>query len=104
MKTMTGAVLLVLVLCAAATLGVALGIRLLRDTSLASRVFAVAAVVIGLVGVYAYVDAAFLHPDAQGGLVFLFMPLVQWIAVMCLLAVCVGLRHWSRRAAGPADS
>lgn len=75
--------------------GLALGMRLLRGSVVARRVFAGGAVLVGLVGVYAYVDAAFLHPDAQGGLAFLFVPLGQWLAVLGLVVVGAGLRYWA---------
>ena len=32
-------------------------------------------------GMAAYVDAMWLHPDPQGGLVFIAVPLYQWIIV-----------------------
>lgn len=74
----------------------AVGAGLFRRARMASRVFVAGAIVIALAGVFAYVDAALLHPDAQGGLVFLFAPLFQWGAVLCLGAVCAVLRHWAR--------
>ena len=39
-------------------------------------------------GLVAYVDAAFVHLDAQGGLVFVFAPLLQWAAVAALGVGC----------------
>ena len=38
-----------------------------------------------LVGLFSYWDAMFWHPDAQGALVFLFMPLYQYIAVAVIV-------------------
>jgi hypothetical protein len=35
--------------------------------------------IISLGGVALYLDAAFLHQDPQGGLVFIAVPLYQWI-------------------------
>jgi hypothetical protein len=34
------------------------------------------------------IDAVFIHPDAQGALVFLFLPIYQWLAALVLLFVC----------------
>lgn len=62
----------------------------------AMAVFATGSACIALVGVHAYIDAAVLHPDAQGGLVFVFVPLVQWGVATCLLAACLLLRRLSR--------
>ena len=39
----------------------------------------IGALVISLGGVALYVDAAWLHPDPQGALVFIAVPLYQWI-------------------------
>jgi hypothetical protein len=39
-------------------------------------------------GVALYVDAAFLHPDPQGALVLIAVPLYQWI----ILALWAGIR------------
>ena len=32
-------------------------------------------------GLTVVVDIVFIHPDAQGGLVFLFLPIYQWIVI-----------------------
>lgn len=74
----------------------AAGAGLFRHARMASRVYVAGAIVIALAGVFAYVDAALLHPDAQGGLVFLFAPLFQWAAVLCLGAVCAVMRRATR--------
>jgi hypothetical protein len=39
----------------------------------------ISAILISLCGVALYIDAAFLHPDPQGALVFIAVPLYQWI-------------------------
>ena len=74
--------------------GLALGLRLLRRSRVASRVFAGGALAIGVLALAAYVDAAFVHLDAQGGLVFVFAPLLQWAAVAALGVACALLRAW----------
>lgn len=58
---------------------------------------AIGAVCIALAGLYAYVDAAVLRPDAQGGLAFVFVPLAQWAAVLCLGGACLAARAWELR-------
>lgn len=40
-----------------------------------------------IVGIGFYIDANFIHLDAQGALVFLFVPLYQLIAALGVLAV-----------------
>jgi hypothetical protein len=45
-------------------------------------------------GVGLYIDAAFLHPDPQGGLVFIAVPLYQWI----ILAVLAGIHVLFRKS------
>lgn len=56
--------------------------------------FAFAATVLVAGSTWAYVDAMFVHTDAQSGLLFLFMPFWQWIAVASamVLAAIVGSR------------
>jgi hypothetical protein len=43
-------------------------------------------------GVALYLDAAFLHRDPQGGLVFIAVPLYQWIALAFLAGIHVLFR------------
>ena len=74
--------------------GLAFGLRLLRRSRVASRVFAGSAPILAIPGLVAYVDAAFVHLDAQGGLVFVFAPLLQWAAVVALGVGCALLRAW----------
>jgi hypothetical protein len=46
-------------------------------------------------GVLLYADAAFLHPDPQGGLVFITVPFYQWL----VLALWAGIHFLFRRPA-----
>jgi hypothetical protein len=43
-------------------------------------------------GAALYIDAAFLHRDPQGGLVFIAVPLYQWIALALLAGMHVLFR------------
>ncbi len=61
----------------------------------ALRVFAAGAGCIALAGLLAYADVR-VHPDAQGGLAFVFVPLVQWAAALVLAAACLLLRRRAR--------
>jgi hypothetical protein len=45
--------------------------------------------VITLGGVALYLDAAFFHPDPQGGLAFMAVPLYQWLALGFLAGIQV---------------
>ena len=38
----------------------------------------------GCFGVWAFVDAMYIHADAQGGLVFVFAPLWQWVVLLLM--------------------
>lgn len=40
-----------------------------------------------VLSVYAYIDSLFIHPDAQGALVFLYLPFYQLIAIGFGLAI-----------------
>ena len=66
-----------------------------------SSLFAVGAAVIGVAGVAAYFDTAFIHTDAQGGLIFLFLPVIQLIACFLLVVGCA-LWLWLARSRGAA--
>ena len=45
-------------------------------------------------GIVLYIDAVFINPDAQGALVFLFLPVYQWIATGILVLLCRTVRKW----------
>ena len=55
---------------------------------------AIVAGVVVTASVWAYAEGFFVKPEAQSGLLFLFMPFWQWIAVACaiVLAAIVGSR------------
>jgi hypothetical protein len=59
----------------------------------------VLAVCIG--GSAAIVDTVFIHIDAQGALIFLFLPIVQWCVIVAFELAQWLARHLGRR---PADS
>ncbi|HST44796.1 MAG TPA: hypothetical protein VLK29_06180 [Luteimonas sp.] len=63
-------------------------------------VFVVGAGCIGMVGTLVYCDVAFVHPDAQGGLAFLSVPLVQWVATLLLLVIRAVIVRLAQPAAG----
>lgn len=51
--------------------------------------------IISLGGVALYIDAVLLHPDPQGGLVFIAVPGYQWIVMGFLIAIhfILGKKH-----------
>lgn len=55
------------------------------------------AAIISVGGVALYVDAALLHPDPQGGLVFVAVPCYQWV----VLGVVAGIQFLSSRKRSP---
>jgi hypothetical protein len=52
----------------------------------------VGALIVSLGGVALYVDAALLHPDPQGALVFVAVPFYQWIIIGVLVGIHVLFR------------
>jgi uncharacterized membrane protein YuzA (DUF378 family) len=46
-----------------------------KPSTIAVLVFAL---LVGVFGVWALIDAMFIHLDAQGGLIYIFAPLWQW--------------------------
>ena len=41
----------------------------------------IAALLVCIGGLYLLADAAFIHIDAQGGLIFIFLPIYQWLVI-----------------------
>lgn len=41
-------------------------------------------------------DTNFIHIDAQGGLVFLFLPMYQWLSFFVLLFICAIVSKFSK--------
>jgi len=70
--------------------------RFTRTTSPWGAFFAVGALLIGAVGLAAYVNTAFSPLDAQGALVFVFVPLLQLMAGVVLVVACVLGGWWTR--------
>lgn len=65
------------------------------NSPLASKIVLITATLAGLLGAWMLIDAMYLNPDAQSGLVFLFAPLWQWFL---LLVVTVPLHLYDRAA------
>ena len=59
---------------------------------------AAGAACVGMGGLLVYADVAFVHPDAQGGLAFLTVPLAQWAATAGLAAIAAILVAWQHRS------
>lgn len=49
------------------------------------KVLAALTVFVGGIGIFGMVDVLYIHPDAQGGLVFLFFPLYQLMFLMAAM-------------------
>jgi hypothetical protein len=58
-------------------------------------------VLVAAFAAFVYVDAFFVHLDAQGALVLLFVPAWQWAGTLAGLVVASQLEFRARRAAGP---
>ena len=61
---------------------------------------AIGAALLAVFGLAMYGDTAFIHPDAQGGLIFIFLPLYQLVlAALWIVGIVVvaWLRRQSRR-------
>lgn len=59
-----------------------------------AAVFLIATIFIASLGCYVIFDTFFIHPDAQGGLVFLSLPGIQWIGVIITLLLSQG--KWAK--------
>ena len=78
--------------------GLALGAGVFKRWNVARRVFAAGAACVGMGGLLVYADVAFVHPDAQGGLAFLTVPLAQLAATAGLAAIAAILVAWQHRS------
>jgi len=73
------------------------------------KTFSVCIFVISLFAGLILFDTMFIHIDAQGGLVFLFLPIYQWLAFFVLLLICAIVYKFSgkalnKRVQGTADA
>lgn len=58
-----------------------------------SNLFRVAVTLLICIGGIAVVfDTVFIHPDAQGGLVFILLPVYQWLVIGVLKLILVSVR------------
>jgi hypothetical protein len=66
-------------------------------------IFSLGIFIILLLSAFILIDTNFIHLDAQGGLVFLFLPFYQWIAILVLLTICLivqrVMKHFTKKAA-----
>lgn len=44
-----------------------------------------------------YIDSIFIHPDAQGALVFLFLPFYQLIVILFLSGISIGINFLRKK-------
>jgi hypothetical protein len=51
------------------------------------RTFSAVIFIISIFSAYILFDAMFVHPDAQGGLVFIILPIYQWVALIVFLII-----------------
>jgi len=95
---LTGALVLPLLMAWAGAPYLLLAVPLLRSESNAARSFVllIGAITITGFGLYAYVWGFFVESDAQSGLLFVFVPMPQGIAVpfIALVASLAGRGRW----------
>ena len=61
------------------------------------KTFSVLILIITLVSAYILFDGMFVHPDAQGGLMFLVLPMYQWAALFVFLIICGIVFRWVKK-------
>jgi hypothetical protein len=61
------------------------------------KTFSVLILIITLVSAYILFDGMFVHPDAQGGLIFLVLPMYQWAALFVFLIICGIVFRWVKK-------
>ena len=67
----------------------AMGIALsfFSKKNLLIKTFSVCIFTISLLSGFIMIDAMFIHPDAQGALTLIFLPIYQWIVLFTLLLI-----------------
>ncbi|HBG06446.1 MAG: hypothetical protein A2075_13085 [Geobacteraceae bacterium GWC2_58_44] len=68
--------------------------RKLNATTRQSLPLFVGTVLVSIFGAYTLVETIFIHPDAQGGVVFIVLPFLQWIGVA--VAVSIAESKWAK--------
>jgi predicted RNA-binding Zn-ribbon protein involved in translation (DUF1610 family) len=63
-------------------------------TARQSITFLVGIILLAAFGVYGILDTMFIHPDAQGALIFVFLPGWQWIGVVVTIGIAEG--RWAK--------
>jgi hypothetical protein len=61
------------------------------------KTFSVCMLAISLFSGFILFDTMFVHIDAQGGLIFLFLPIYQWLALFVLLFICAVVNKFSKK-------
>ena len=60
-----------------------------REKGVASLVSLIGVCALAGFGLYAYLDGFFVHLDAQNGLLFVFIPFLQWVGCVLVGAICL---------------
>ena len=62
------------------------------------KTFSICMLIISLFAGYILFDTMFIHIDAQGGLIFLFLPIYQWLAFFIMLFICAAVNKFTKKA------
>ena len=77
--------------------GIATASLKMRRTSLEACMVLVGGLAIITFAGFVYHNGFFVHPDAQSGILFVFVPVYQWVGVAVALAIAYGLGCFAGR-------
>ena len=73
-------------------------LRVITKKEILIKTFSVCTFAISLFAAFILFDTMFIHIDAQGGLIFLFLPIYQWLAFIVFLFICSLVNKFSKKA------
>lgn len=62
------------------------------------KTYSIGMLIISLLAGFILFDSMFIHIDAQGGLIFLFLPIYQWLAFFILLFICAAVYKFTKQS------
>lgn len=80
-------------------IGIFIVLRIFARKMILIKTYTIGMLTIALLSSFILFDTNFIHIDAQGGLVFLFLPIYQWLSFFLLLFICAIVFKFSRMRA-----
>ncbi len=72
-------------------------LRAFRKNKYSTNTAIIGALIIAITSCALLIDAFFIHIDAQNALVFIFLPIYQWVAFLVLALICFAVGRFLYR-------